>query len=132
MLTRLRVSTKARVELQEITSQVRQVVGQSGVKEGICYLFVPHTTAGLVINEHADPDVVRDIIAQLEAQAPARGKYLHTEGNAPAHVKTSVVGCSLALFIEEGQLVLGTWQGIFFAEFDGPRQRTVLVKVVEG
>ncbi|MFH1485311.1 MAG: secondary thiamine-phosphate synthase enzyme YjbQ [Chloroflexota bacterium] len=132
MLTRMRISTGARVELQEITAQVKQVVRESGVKDGVCYLFVPHTTAGLVVNEHADPSVVRDIISQLETLVPSQAKYLHLEGNAPAHVKSSIVGCSLTLFVEEGSLVVGTWQGIFFAEFDGPRQRTLLVKVMPG
>lgn len=132
MIARLRIATRSRVELQEITSQVRQAVAQRWVVEGVCHLFVPHTTAGLVINEHADPDVIRDIEAQLETLAPASGRYRHAEGNAPGHIKSTIVGCSLALFIENGQLVLGTWQGIFFAEFDGPRERTVLVKVVQG
>ncbi|MBI2907490.1 MAG: YjbQ family protein [Chloroflexi bacterium] len=132
MIRRLTIATSKKAELQEITSQVRQVVGESGINEGVCHIFVPHTTAGVTINEHADPDVARDIMARLEVLAPAGGAYLHVEGNAPGHVKSSVVGCSLALMVEKGQLTLGTWQGIFFAEFDGPRQRSLLVKVVAG
>ena len=129
-MTRLKVSTQAKVELREVTAQVEEAVRASGVKSGVCYVFVPHTTAGILINENADPDVGRDILAQLEKLVPERGGYFHREGNAPAHVKSCLVGPSQVLPVEEGRLVLGTWQGIFLAEFDGPRQRTIMVKVL--
>ena len=130
MFTRFRVTTGSNVELQDITSQVREGVQNSGVKEGVCHVLVPHTTAGVIINEAADPDVGRDILAQLENIVPSHGNYQHREGNAPAHIKASLVGCSQTLLVEDGRLVLGTWQGVFFCEFDGPRQRTVLIQVL--
>jgi len=105
------------------------VVKSSGVESGICHVFVPHTTAGVTINEHADPSVVEDISAQLEATVPQHGKYRHSEGNAPAHIKASLVGSSQMLPVESGKPILGTWQGIFLCEFDGPRTRTVLIKI---
>jgi secondary thiamine-phosphate synthase enzyme len=124
------IKTNSRVEFQEITSKVRDILGRSGIKSGVCHVFVPHTTAGIMVNEHADPSVVEDIAAQLEEMVPQHKNYRHLEGNSPAHIKASLVGNSQALFIEEGRLVLGTWQGIFFCEFDGPRNRHVLVKIV--
>ena len=130
MIARFSISTKSKVELQDITSRIRETVQSSGVKEGVCYLFVPHTTARVIINENADPDVARDILAQLERMVPVQGGYYHREGNAPAHIKSSLVGCSQALLVEDGRLVLGTWQGVFLCEFDGPRQRAVLVEVL--
>jgi secondary thiamine-phosphate synthase enzyme len=105
-------------------------VEASGVKSGVCHIFVPHTTAAILVNEHADPSVVGDIDAQLEIMAPQHKNYRHVEGNSPAHIKASLLGDSRTLFIEDGKLVLGTWQGIFFCEFDGPRNRSVLVKVL--
>jgi len=124
------IKTKSPVEFQEITQKVRDMVGRSGVKSGVCHVFVPHTTAGIMVNEHADPSVVEDIAAQLEVMVPQHKNYRHSEGNSPAHIKSSLIGSSQTLFIEEGKLVLGTWQGIFFGEFDGPRNRHVLVKIV--
>ena len=118
------------MEFQEITRKVRDAVGASGVQSGICYLFVPHTTAGVTVNEHADPSVAEDIMAQLEAMVPQSGHYRHMEGNAPAHIKASLMGSSEALLIEEGKIVLGTWQGIFFCEFDGPRNRQLFIKIM--
>jgi secondary thiamine-phosphate synthase enzyme len=118
------------VEFQEITGAVRDIVESSGVQSGVCYVFVPHTTAAVMINEHADPDVAEDIAAQLDLIAPRHNKYRHAEGNSPAHIKASLIGDSKVIFIEDGQLVLGTWQGIFFCEFDGPRQRSLMVKIV--
>jgi secondary thiamine-phosphate synthase enzyme len=118
------------VEFQEITGKVRDVVQASGVRSGVCYVFVPHTTAGVMVNEHADPSVVADIAAQLDVMVPQHRNYRHLEGNSPAHIKATLVGDSETLFIEDGKLVLGTWQGIFFSEFDGPRNRNVLVKIV--
>lgn len=132
MISRLKISTKSKVELQDISSQVEEIVQSSGVTEGICHVFVPHTTAGVIINEDADPDVRRDILAQLEKIVPSQASYYHREGNAPAHIKASLVGCSQMLPVENGRLVLGTWQGIFLCEFDGPRQRTVMVEILKG
>jgi secondary thiamine-phosphate synthase enzyme len=130
LIHKLDIKTHLQVEFQEITTRVREIVEASGVKSGVCHVFVPHTTAGILVNEHADPSVVEDINAQLEIMAPQHKKYRHMEGNSPAHIKASMMGDSRTLFIEEGKLVLGTWQGIFFCEFDGPRDRSVLVKVL--
>jgi len=129
-LHQIGISTKSRVEFQEITATVAEAVRASGVQGGVCYLFVPHTTAGITVNEHADPSVVDDIEAQLEAMVPQHRSYRHMEGNAPAHIKASLIGSSLALPVDGGRLVLGTWQGVFFCEFDGPRQRQLLIKVI--
>jgi secondary thiamine-phosphate synthase enzyme len=129
MITKLDIKTNSRVEFQEITNQVCEIVRDSKVASGVCIVYVPHTTAGVMINEHADPDVAEDIIAQLEIIVPQHNKYRHAEGNSPAHIKASLMGSSVTVFVEGGDLVLGTWQGIFFGEFDGPRHRNVLVKV---
>ena len=118
------------MEFQDITSEVQRVVTSSGITDGLCHVFVPHTTAGITVNEHADPSVVTDISERLSHIVPQQGNYHHLEGNAPAHIKASLVGNSQMLLVEGGRLLLGTWQGLFFCEFDGPRQRTVLVKVV--
>ncbi len=130
MIRRLEIKTHNKVEFQEITSRIKDIIRDSEVKNGICYIFVPHTTAGILINEHADPAVVGDIVAQLEEMAPEKRSYRHAEGNSPAHIKASLMGDSRTIFIEEGKMALGTWQGIFFCEFDGPRNRSVLVKIV--
>ncbi len=130
MIHRVDIKTEARVEFQDITGKIRDIIRASGVRSGICQVFCPHTTAGITVNEHADPSVVGDIAAQLEVMVPEHKKYRHLEGNSPAHIKASLIGDSRMLFIEEGGLVLGTWQGIFFCEFDGPRHRSLLVKVV--
>lgn len=130
MIHKVDIKTKLRVEFQDITLKVRDTIGASGVKSGVCYLYVPHTTAGVIVNEHADPSVVEDIAAQLEVMVPQHRNYRHLEGNAPAHIKASMVGSSEILFIEDGKIVLGTWQGIFFCEFDGPRNRHLLIKIV--
>ena len=130
MVTRLKINTVAKVEFQDITHQVRKVISSSGIKNGTCYVFVPHTTAGITVNEHDDPSVVIDISEQLNRMVPDRSDYRHLEGNSPAHLKASVVGSSQMLLIEDGTLLLGTWQGLFLCEFDGPRQRTVLVKII--
>ena len=112
-----------------ITGQVRKVVAAEKVKNGLCQIFVPHTTAGVTVNENADPDVVTDMLAALNRMVPDL-PYRHGEGNSPAHVKSSLVGCSLTVPIMEGKLCLGTWQGIYFCEFDGPRTRNVWVQLV--
>ena len=126
----LNVRTRARVEFQNITRDVQEIVDSSDVESGVCHLFVPHTTAAVVLNEQADPSVVEDIAAQLEAVAPQHGDYRHSEGNASAHIKAAICGSSQTVLVEDGRLVLGTWQGIFFCEFDGPRNRGLLVKIV--
>lgn len=129
-MQKIGISTKSRVDFPDITATVAEAVRSSGIQSGICYLFVPHTTAGITINEHADPSVVDDIEAQLEAMVPQHRNYRHLEGNAPAHIKASLVGNSLAVPVDGGRLVLGTWQGIFFCEFDGPRQRNLLINII--
>jgi len=111
---------------------VRMVVRESGVKSGVCRVFVPHTTAAVTINENTDVNVRRDILNRLEEIAPSNGTYLHSEGNSHAHIKSSLVGSSVAVFVEAGQLVLGTWQAIFLCEFDGPRTRNLMVRVSTG
>jgi len=130
LIHKVDIKTNTRIEFQDITVKVREVVGESGVKNGICYVFVPHTTAGVMVNEHADPSVVEDIANQLDVIAPLQNNYRHLEGNSAAHIKSSLIGDSETLFIEDGKLVLGTWQGIFFGEFDGPRNRHIFVKVI--
>ena len=130
MLHRIDIKTRSKVDLQDITSEVKKVVGASGVQAGVCFLFVPHTTAGVMVNEHADPSVAEDIITQLDAVIPQHQRYRHLEGNSPAHIKAILVGSSETILIEGGGLVLGTWQGIFFCEFDGPRNRSIIIKVI--
>ena len=132
MKTTLDVKTGSRVELVDITDKVRGAVGKSGVKDGICHLFVPHTTAGIAINENADPSVKRDIVMESTKMVPFEDGYQHMEGNAAAHIKSVLFGPNLSLFVEGGNIVLGTWQGVFFCEFDGPRSRRVHLKVIEG
>lgn len=126
------IKTRSSVDFIDITREIQDAVKNIGTESGVGYVFVPHTTAAVIVNENADPSVVEDIATRLESLAPVRGNYRHGEGNAPAHIKTSLLGNSIALPVEEGRLVLGTWQGIFLCEFDGPRTRTVLVKVISG
>jgi len=123
------VSTQAHTKLIDITDRVQTVVRESGVRSGVAHIFVPHTTAGITINEDADPAVVADILASLERAVPDDASYRHGEGNSPAHVKASLMGFCQTVLIEDGKLVLGTWQGIYLCEFDGPRTRRVIVKV---
>ena len=127
----INISTTKRVDLVNITSQVQKVVSESSVDEGIVTVFVPHTTCGITINEGADPDVIRDIKYQLEKFIPYQLGYQHLEGNSDSHIKTCIVGCSESIIIENGQLVLGTWQSIFLCDFDGPRNRTVYIKIID-
>ena len=129
-MEKLRISTTNRTEFINITSQVRQFVSSSGVQEGICHVFVPHTTAGVTVNEAADPDVQRDILNELNKVIPFEDSYAHREGNAAAHIKTTLFGSSVTVPISEGRLALGTWQGIFLGEFDGPRSRSVYLQLV--
>ncbi len=131
MIHRLEVATSSRAQMVDVTREVQRVVSESGVQEGFCHIYVPHTTAGIAINENADPSVAQDILAVLEKMVPRGGSYRHLEGNADSHVKASIVGSSETVLIEGGRLVLGTWQGLFLCEFDGPRRRRLLVKVVE-
>ena len=129
MVKEISVSTRSRTELVDITAQVKKVVTESGIQEGLCHVYVPHTTAGITINENADPSVREDILMELNKTIPFEDNYKHREGNAAAHIKATIVGSSETLLVERGQVVLGTWQGIFFCEFDGPRSRRVLVKI---
>ena len=128
----LTVNTRSRTEMVDITAQIGRMVAQSGVCEGFCMLYVPHTTAGVTINESADPSVRADILMALNQVVPWKADYRHLEGNSPAHVKATLVGASQTVAIEDGALVLGTWQGIFFCEFDGPRERSVHLRILEG
>ena len=128
----LSVKTSGRTELIDITSQISKLVKKSDVTEGLCMLYVPHTTAAVTINESADPSVKGDILMVLNQVIPWEASYRHLEGNSPAHVKSTLVGASELVAIENGELVLGTWQGLFFCEFDGPRTRKVHVRILGG
>ncbi len=130
MIKTISINSHKRTEMLDITEEVQQVVRESNQKEGLCYIFVPHTTAAITINENADPSVAEDILKELEKIIPFHDHYHHLEGNSAAHIKSSMVGCSVAVIIENGQLKLGTWQGICFCEFDGPRTRKVWVKII--
>jgi secondary thiamine-phosphate synthase enzyme len=132
MIQSLSVQTHQRSEMLDISAEVQRAVSESGAQDGLVILHCPHTTAGLTINEDADPSVRADIIEALDKLVPWRAGYRHLEGNAAAHIKSSLVGHSLTVLLEGGRLVLGTWQGIFFCEFDGPRSRKVLVRVLPG
>jgi secondary thiamine-phosphate synthase enzyme len=130
-MRQIEIRTRDRQGFYDLSSELGALVRESGVADGICYLFCPHTTAGLTLNENWDPDVRHDMGLAFDALAPDRPEYRHGEGNSPAHVKSSLVGASQILFIQDGQLALGRWQGIYLAEFDGPRNRTVWVKILE-
>jgi secondary thiamine-phosphate synthase enzyme len=133
MLFSEKVSTRSRAEIVDITPRVEELVRKSGAKEGLCVVYVPHTTAAVSINENADPDVKRDVIRKLEEMIPqAEGYYRHGEGNSDSHLKTILTGPSVTLIVEGGRLLLGTWQGVYFCEFDGPRTRTYHVKILAG
>ena len=124
------VPTRSRTELVDITAQVQEALAREGVAEGVCHVCVPHTTAGVTINENADPDVTRDLEAILEGLVPRHGGYRHAEGNSDSHAKASLMGFSATLPVAGGRLVLGTWQAVYFCEFDGPRRRRCLVTAV--
>lgn len=132
MLQTFEVQTSAKTDLVDITRLVQEAVRKTKVADGICIIFVPHTTAGITINENADPAVSQDIVMMFDKIVPNRGPYQHLEGNSPAHIKASMIGFSQMVFVASGKLVLGTWQGIFFCEFDGPRSRKVHVNVMQG
>ena len=123
------VKSRNRTELIDITSKVRDAVRKTGVDSGVCHVFVPHTTAGVTINENADPSVIKDVLMELNKVIPFDDGYSHMEGNSAAHIKSSLVGCSEIVLVEGGDLQLGTWQSLFFCEFDGPRSRRVWVQV---
>jgi secondary thiamine-phosphate synthase enzyme len=124
------VKTTHRADMIDITSSVQKEVSNTGIQDGICTVYVPHTTAGITINEGADPAVCEDIMAKLSELVPSHRGYRHTEGNADSHIKASLTGSSVSVLVENGRLVLGTWQKIFFCEFDGPRTRKIYVKVI--
>jgi secondary thiamine-phosphate synthase enzyme len=126
------LQTRSRFEMIDITAAVQKAIGEEKIESGICLIYTPHTTAAVTINENADPDVSRDILAALDEAVPLNAHYRHMEGNSAAHVKSSLVGASELVIIENGHLVLGTWQSIFFCEFDGPRTRKVFISIIAG
>lgn len=127
----LELRSHRRNEWIDITRSVQEAVARSGIRNGLCVLFVPHTTAAVTVNEGADPSVRQDILDHLASAAPQTRAYAHTEGNADAHIKAALIGPSESLLVEDGRLVLGTWQSIFFCEFDGPRNRRVFLRMIE-
>jgi secondary thiamine-phosphate synthase enzyme len=131
-MEKIKVSSRERTDMIEITEEVKEAVRKSGVKSGICLLFVPHTTAGVTITEFSDPSLMKDILTSLNNLVPFENNYRHEEGNAAAHIKSSLFNFSLEMIVEDGELVIGGYQGIFFCEFDGPRNRQVYVKIMEG
>ncbi|MFW6309140.1 MAG: secondary thiamine-phosphate synthase enzyme YjbQ [bacterium] len=132
MFKQIKVNTKNRVEMIDITSEIKEIVDKSGIDKGIVVLKVPHTTAGITINENADPDVKEDIIGQLQKLIPYKNDYQHLEGNSDAHIKSTLVGTDETIIIKNGHMFLGRWQGIFFCEFDGPRTRKLNIRCMEG
>jgi secondary thiamine-phosphate synthase enzyme len=126
----IEIRTRAKEEFVDLTAEVGRVAAASGVASGVCVVTVPHTTAGITVNENADPDVRADLLMTLRRIVPDTLPYAHAEGNSPAHVKAALVGSSVSLIVEGGQLQLGTWQGVFFCEFDGPRTRKVWIQIV--
>lgn len=126
----IHLQTNSRIEMIDITASVQAVIDSEKISKGLCIIFSPHTTAAITINENADPDVPRDIIAALDKAIPLLANYHHSEGNSAAHVKSSLVGASELVIVENGHLVLGTWQSIFFCEFDGPRSRKTLISII--
>jgi secondary thiamine-phosphate synthase enzyme len=127
----LRVKTGRRTQLVDVTREVERAVEKAGVSAGICCIYVPHTTAGVMINEHFDPDVATDLEGVFERLVPKSGPYRHSEGNSDSHAKAALAGTSQMIFVEDGKLALGRWQGVFFCEFDGPRERKLWIKVLE-
>jgi secondary thiamine-phosphate synthase enzyme len=132
MFKKIHIQSKIRIELINVDHAIEQCIRESGIHDGMCHLWVPHTTAAITINENADPSVVRDILYETSKIVPYRDAYHHVEGNSDAHIKSSLFGPSLAVIVAEGEMVLGTWQSVFFCEFDGPRKRTLFIKLVEG
>ena len=130
MLTKLSVNTSKHTQMLNITDMIQRCVEDSGVRSGVCTVFIPHTTAAVTINENADPDVVRDFTMEINKLVPWEDGCQHMEGNSAAHLKASMIGFSEQIIIEDGRLVLGTWQGVYFCEYDGPRRRSVYVKLM--
>ncbi|MFC2171341.1 secondary thiamine-phosphate synthase enzyme YjbQ [Acidobacteriota bacterium] len=130
-MARIDVKTSRKVEFIDVSAKIEEEVRKAGIEDGLCLAYVPHTTAGILINENADPSVAEDIIAALDRSVPENLSYRHLEGNSPAHIKASLTGSSKMIIVESGRLKLGTWQGIFFCEFDGPRGRQLWVKLIE-
>ena len=130
MTSRFQVASKDRCQFIDITSEVQKAVRAAGISRGLCTVFVPHTTAGVTINENADPSVVRDMLMELEKIVPFNDHYTHREGNSAAHIKASLMGSTVQIIVDSGSMSLGTWQGIYFCEFDGPRRRSILVHVI--
>ena len=128
---RLDIRTSKHTQMLDITREIQRVVSESGVKDGLCTVFIPHTTAAVTINENTDPDVVRDFTTEIGKIVPWEDGYHHMEGNSAAHLKSSMIGFSEQIIIEDGRLLLGTWQGIYFCEYDGPRHRKAMVKIQE-
>lgn len=131
-MEKLKVASRGRTDMIDITHEVQETVRKSGVKSGICLLFVPHTTGAVTITEFSDPNLMHDILKSVNDLIPLENQYTHEEGNAAAHIKSSLFNFSLEMIIDEGELVIGGYQGIFFCEFDGPRNRQVFVKIMEG
>lgn len=131
MIETFQVRSTRKTEMIDVTGSVQKAVKRRGVSEGVCIVFVPHTTAAVTINENADPAVPQDMVTILNKIIPSEEQYLHVEGNSPAHIKASLLGFAQTVFVESGKLVLGTWQGIFFCEFDGPRTRKIHIKVIQ-
>jgi len=131
MLKEITIQTNTQTQILDITVQVQNAVGESGIAEGLCCVFIPHTTAGVTINENADPSVKQDIVMELNKVIPFDDNYSHLEGNSAAHIKASIIGSSVNVPVKNNNLLLGTWQGICFCEFDGPRRRKFYVKIVE-
>ncbi|MCK8817916.1 secondary thiamine-phosphate synthase enzyme YjbQ [Natroniella sulfidigena] len=132
MLKQFSVKSTQKTELVDLTARVKKIVKEVGIKSGLCTIYIPHTTAGITINENADPTVKEDILKQVNTVIPFEDNYQHLEGNSAAHIKATLFGSSEQIIIEQGDLLLGTWQGIYFAEFDGPRTRKVHIKLIEG
>ena len=130
MLKEMTIQTSAQTQMIDITAQVQNTVGESGIAEGLCCVFIPHTTAGVTINENADPSVKQDIVRELNKVIPFDDHYSHLEGNSAAHIKASIIGSSVNVPVKNNHLLLGTWQGICFCEFDGPRRRKFYVKII--
>ncbi|ACK41458.1 MULTISPECIES: secondary thiamine-phosphate synthase enzyme YjbQ [Dictyoglomus] len=131
MFYEISVSTPQKIALVDVTEKIEETVKESKVRNGICFIYVPHTTCGILINENYDPSVIRDILNAYERIVPQNLPYAHLEGNSPAHIKSTIVGVNTFVFIREGKLKLGTWQGIFLAEFDGPRYRKLWIDIIE-
>ncbi len=130
MLKKIDINTARHTQMINITEPVQKAVEESGIVSGVCTVFVPHTTAAVTINENADPDVITDFIGEIDKIVPWEDGYLHLEGNSAAHLKASIIGASEQMIIENGRLVLGIWQGVYFCEFDGPRRRNVYIKLI--